>query len=346
MSVDLTGGLDPAFERFLRLAPGDPDMRDSATLWIIDETGKLAFPRVTIDAIGGSWATPWVQMNFAHADGRRLRLWSQKPGCAGADDGEGSRMRTAGPLRFECVEPYRRWTMAFDGEAQASTVEQQLDGHPDGELQPLSFEFEAEMAAPPWLMGGMTAQAMESMRSGDARALMGGIRYEQLCRITGRVSVGQERYDVRGTGMRVRRQGVRRMGAAMGHLQLSALFPSGRAFGVNAFAPGAAGRSPFNEGFVYSGGGPKEAARLVEGPWMTRLAASGEDASLVLETPNGRIRIEGETLLTVFDHHLFEMAGTSILAPGIARFSWDGEEALGLIERCTLREDMKTGELL
>jgi len=49
------------------------------------------------------------------------------------------------------------------------------------------------------------------------------------------------------------------------------------------------------------------------------------------------VRIEGETLLTVFDHHLFEMADSSILAPGTARYVWDGEEVIGLIERCTLR---------
>ena len=49
------------------------------------------------------------------------------------------------------------------------------------------------------------------------------------------------------------------------------------------------------------------------------------------------MRIEGETLLTVFDHHLFEMADSSILAPGTARYVWDGEEVIGLIERCTLR---------
>jgi len=335
-------GLDHQFECFQRFRPVDPDMRDSATLWILDQTGTLAFPRVTFDAIGESWDTPWVQMNFAHADGRRLRLWTQERGAL-TDDAVGRpAIRTAGPLQFQCVEPFRWWTMEFDGEARQSTVAAQMAGEPDGELVPLSFRFDAEMAAPPWLMGGMTAQATEQIRSGEAGALMGGVRFEQLCRIVGSVRIGDEEYKVEGTGMRVRRQGVRKMGAAMGHLQLSALFPSGRAFGVNAFAPGPDGISPFNEGFVYRDG-RKLAARLVEGPWMKRLIESGADASLVLETAEGAVHISGQTLLTVFDHHHFEMADSSVLVPGTARFVWDGEETIGLIERCTLRSEMSGG---
>ena len=344
MGENLSGGVDPAFEYFQPERPADTDMRDSATLWIIDQAGQLAFPRVTFDAIGESWETPWAQMNFAHADGRRLRLWSQEKGSIARDARGNAAIRSAGPLRFQCLEPFRRWTMEFDGEARQSTVIAQMAGEPDGDLVPLAFRFEAEMAAQPWLMGGMTAEAQAKMRSGEGAKLMGGVRYEQLCRITGAVKLGDEDYRVAGTGMRVRRQGVRKMGAAMGHLQLSALFPSGRAFGVNAFAPGPDGISPFNEGFVCLGNGRKIAARLTQGPWMKRLAETGDDASLVLDTEIGSIRIEGETLLTVFDHHHFEMAKSSILAPGTARYVWDGEETIGLIERCTLRSQLETGE--
>ena len=46
----------------------------------------------------------------------------------------------------------------------------------------------------------------------------------------------------------------------------------------------------------------------------------------------------GWTLLKTFDHNSFEMADTSVLEQGVARYVWDGEEAIGLFERCTLRE--------
>ncbi len=341
MPIDLTGGLQPAFEFFQAERPADPEMRDSATLWVIDQSGRLAFPRVTFDAIGESWDAPWVQVNFVHADGRTLRLWSQEPGLLGAGPGNAAAIRGAGPLRFECVEPFKRWTMAFDGEVPQSTPEHEIAGERYGAAIPLSCRFEAEMAVPPWLMGGMMPEAAAAMQDGTAAALMGGVRYEQICRVKGTVDFAGEHYRIEGTGMRVRRQGVRRMGAAMGHVQHSALFPSGRAFGAIAFAPAADGVQPFNEAFLYTPNGGKVAARIVQAPWMKRLVASGDDASLVLESEIGAVRIEGETLLTMFDRHFFEMADSSILAQGTARYVWDGEEAIGLLERCTRRDQLE-----
>ncbi len=131
------------------------------------------------------------------------------------------------------------------------------------------------------------------------------------------------------------------MGAALGHCQHSALFPSGRAFGAIVMARGAAGPEAFNEAFLIGEDGRKHAARIVSAPWMTRLAGAGDDASLVLDSAIGTVRIEGALLLSMFDHHDFEMADCSILHQGTARYAWDGEEAIGLIERCTLREDLK-----
>ena len=341
MALDLTGGLDPALEYFLPLRPAHPEMRDSATFWIMEERGALAFPRVTIDAIGAEWDRPRLQLNFVLADGRALRVWDKLPAHTPVGiDGKPS-ILGAGPLRFECVEPFRRWALTFDGAAEQSTTAAQLAGRIDGESVELSFRFEAEMAAPPWLMGGMTAEMARRMKSGDAEALMGGVRYEQLCRVSGTVKLASKVHYVTGTGMRVRRQGVRNMRTAIGHCQHSALFPSGRAFGAIAFAPGADESQSFNEGFVIASDGKRHAASVVEAPWMTRLVASGEAVPLVLHIDQGAIRIDGVTLLSTFDHHLFEMADTSVLQQGAARYTWDGEETIGLIERCTVRQRLE-----
>ena len=337
MASDLSGGLDPGFEFFRGNAPDNPAMRDSATLWIMDHTGTLALPRVTFDAIGEDWANPCIQLNFAHRDGRTLRVWSNGPGLGGAGPAGANAVRGAGPLRFECLEPFRRWTMSYDGAAALSTSKAQRDGEPDGELVPLSFRFEAEMAAPPWLMGGLDEEAARKMRVGDANALMGGVRYEQLCRVRGEVTLDGETRPIEGTGMRVRRQGVRNMGAALGHCQHSALFPSGKAFGAIVMAPGPEGPVAFNEAFLWTADGQRHAARVTQAPWMTRLRGTGDDAGIVLESVLGTVRIEGEVQLSLFDHHHFEMADTSILHQGTARYEWDGEETIGLIERCTLR---------
>ena len=334
MAMDFSGGLDAEFETFFTERPAQPEMRDSATLWIMDEGGTVAFPRVTIDAIGANWGMPRVQLNLVLADGRALRVWDQFPARAPNRSGIG-----AGPLGFECVEPFRRWTMHFDGQAEQSTTVAQMAGGVGGTLVPLAFQIEAEMAAPPWLMGGMTPEAAKLMKTSTEGSLMGGLRYEQLCRVQGWVKVAGEEHRISGTGMRVRRQGIRNMAAATGHCQHSALFPSGRAFGAIAMAPKAVGSASFNEGFILTDG-VRTPVHVVQAPWMQRLRASGEDATLVFASELGTIRVEGETLLTTFDHHLFEMADTSVLEQGVARYVWDGEETIGLIERCTLKQQL------
>jgi hypothetical protein len=337
LAADLSGGLDPELEYFLPARPQNPEMRDSSTLWIMDDSGALGLPRVTFDAIGSHWDRPWVQLNMVLGDGRTYRVWDKAPGAtANGPEGKPS-IRGAGPLVFRCLEPFRRWTMAFDGPAEQSTTALRMAGHAGGETADVAFRFEAEMAEPPWMMGGMTAEAANAMTSTGGQ-LMGGLRYEQLCRVTGWVRVAGEEHRVAGAGMRVRRRGVRNMGGAPGHCQHSALFPSGRAFGGNAFWPAADGSQSFNEAFVVTADGERLPGRLAEAPWMTRLEGPGDDIPLVFETPAGKIRVEGRTLLKTFDHHHFEMADTSVLEQGVARYTWDGEETIGLFERCTLRE--------
>ncbi|WP_297494798.1 hypothetical protein [Acidocella sp.] len=338
---DLTGGLDPDIEYFLAERPTDPEMRDSASLWVMDDSGKIGFPRITLDAIGGHWDKPWLQLNGVLADGRVLRLWEKLPAHSPLGPDGNVSILGAGPAEMRCVEPFRRWTMTFDGIVEQSTTAAQMAGETGGTPVSLKFHFNMEMAAPPWLMGGMTAEATRNIKSGTAGTLMGGVRYEQLCRVTGYASVDGVEYPISGTGMRVRRQGVRRMGLATGHCQHSALFPSGRAFGAIAFPPGADGKQIFNEGFVIMPNSRRVAARMIQAPWMTHLVASGDNASLTLQTQLGLIRIEGETRMMTFDQHLFEMAESSVLEQGIARYIWDGEETLGLIERCTLRDRLQ-----
>lgn len=340
MAVDLSGGLELACDFFLAERPENPETRDSASLWVLDERGALAFPRVTVDAIGSKWDRAAVQLNLVLADGRAFRVWDEFPAHSrNGPHGKGT-ILGAGPLRFECVEPFHRWAMEFDGKAEQSTTQAQMAGQPSGTEVSLAFRMEATMAAPPWLMGGMTAEAAGLMKTSVESKLMGGLRYEQLARISGTVSVAGQEHRIAGTGMRVRRQGGRNMAAATGHCQHSALFPSGRAFGAIAFAPRKDGSLSFNEGFVFTGEGRPHPARVVQAPWMTRLATTGDDVSLVLESDIGSIRIEGESLLSTFDHHLFEMADVAVLHQGAARYVWDGEETVGLVERCTLKTQM------
>ena len=132
---------------------------------------------------------------------------------------------------------------------------------------------------------------------------MGGPRYEQLFRATGAVRVAGTEHAFTGSGLRIRRQGVRRLEGFWGHCWQSALFPSGRAFGYIAYPPRPDGQPTFNEGYLFAGDGDLIPARVVDAPWLTKLQPLGEDVSVVLQTADGTVRIEGETVLSTSRHH-------------------------------------------
>jgi hypothetical protein len=147
-----------------------------------------------------------------------------------------------------------------------------------------------------------------------------------------------------GSGLRIRRQGVRKLAGFWGHTWQSAVFPSGKAFGYIAYPPRPDGQPTFNEGYLFTGDGPLIPARVIEAPWLTRLQALGEDVSLVLETADGATRIEGETVFSTHDiHHnddmysmhalKKEMPSFPALQQAGVRYRWDGEETYGMLER-------------
>ncbi|MCV4600927.1 hypothetical protein OFC63_33395, partial [Escherichia coli] len=65
----------------------------------------------------------------------------------------------AGPLSFECVAPFDRWAVAFDGQAVQTSSEALAAGDKTGPLVDVRFEVEARMAVPPWIQGAMADDA-------------------------------------------------------------------------------------------------------------------------------------------------------------------------------------------
>ena len=201
------------------------------------------------------------------------------------------------------------------------------------------------MAVPPWVQGALQSDAQDRIKNSIEGDLMGGARYEQLFRASGSLSIaGAQRHDFTGSGLRIRRQGVRKLAGFWGHTWQSAVFPSGRAFGYIAYPPRPDGEPTFNEGYIFEGDGALIPARVVEAPWLTRLQALGEDVSLVLETASGTVHIEGETVFSTHDvHHddgtysmkamKKEMPSFPALHQAGVRYRWDGEETYGMLER-------------
>ena len=347
---DLTGGYDPALDYLLAQRPDDPAMRDSVSMWISDDAGRFGFPRFCIEAIAGVWEHRGVEANIAFPDGRVLiGAGGFAPAPAKLAEGRAVALN-AGPLTFEVVEPLRRWRMTFDGNAYETTIERQVVGELGGQARRVRIEVDAVMAAPPWTPGE------QAIRIGDraterAVGAVGGHRHEQLFRCSGRFAIeGESDLTFTGTGLKIRRFGVRNVGDFPGHCWQSALFPSGRAFGVMAFPARSDGTPAYSEGFVFDGR-RKVYARLVEAPWMTGFVPHGGPVDVVLETGEGRIRITGKTHDSTFIAAGDPMFGdwphdgarALPFHQGGALYTWGGESAYGMIERSLPGEQMTAG---
>jgi len=238
--LDWYGGLEPELDgAMLAGKPDDPEMRESASIWLYEENGAFGFPRVGIEAVGSQWGAHRYDGNFALGGGRILRTSTRGPTLP-VNSGGGP-MLGAGGLQFECVDPSRKWIVRFDDTVCESTVQEQIAGNfrvyadnpvdPSLKRVPLKWEVELEMAAPAWTQDYRPA-ALERMSEAERTdaGLMGyGWRIEQLFRGEGELTVDGQTRSFRCLGSRIHRQSVRPMGAFRGHCWQSAVFPDGRA---------------------------------------------------------------------------------------------------------------------
>lgn len=331
---DWTGGLEPQLDYMLPERPKDPEMRESASIWLYEENGEFGFPRIGIEAIGKAWDRHGFQMNFAQPDGRVL-VDDAKEGNTHSPfgaDGKPSILGTAG-LAFECIEPFRKWRVHYEGNPIATTTQAMIDRTMDPQRRTsLRLDVELTMATPGWTQD-LRPERLEHMTEAERidAGLMGyGWRVEHTFRAEGTLTVdGKERH-FRGVGDRIHRQSVRPLGAFRGHCWQAALFPDGRAFALCAYPPRADGTT-YNDGYVYTGGVMYPArGRLI--PHMEKLVASGEDVSVEMEYELGVARIEGVSLFNTFQVGLVEMPGFT-LQQGGAKYSWDGQTTFGMMER-------------
>lgn len=331
MAIDLTGGMDPASDYFLAERPSDPEFRESASFWVFDERGEIGLPRVGIEAVAESWEQRGMQVNVCFPDGRAVVVRDLGAGRSPVDADGMCRTFAAGGLEFRCVEPFDTLTMRYEGEAFDTTAAALAAGEYGPHATPLRVDAEVRPAAPPWVSGTLNPQAAALFTEGFAGAFISP-RYEQLCTARGSISVGDERWDFEGTALRIHRQGPRDVGGFWGHCWPSALFPSGRGFGALAFPERPDGQPTFNEGFVFDGERLRPAT-LVDAPWLRRLQPSDEDVSLTLRTAEGDVRIEGETVLSACMPPGWNPQFAPALQQAGARYRWDGEETIGMLER-------------
>jgi hypothetical protein len=341
MAIDLTGGL-PLERDYVCAERPSPEFRDAVNVWLEEENAAFAM-RIGVEAVAEQWDTHEIWLDIAFPDGRvissRDRFRSRAPiGPEGKPTILGS-----GPLEMRCIEPFRQLKATFTEHPVTELTAEQLiaDVFPGQRpLRRVAFEIDLYPAVPPLISGTLTTES-RALMDGEQGAFISP-RFEQLCRAQGVLVIDGERHEFKGQALRIKRQGVRRFEGFWGHCWMSALFPSGRAFGVNVFPLRDDGKPNFNEGFVFDGDGALKPARAVQVPWMRRLLVSGEDVPLVLDTGDALVSIEGTTFINCRSRgHSVLPASFPIVQQAHARYCWDGEETTGMIERSTLRAQME-----
>lgn len=327
--------MDAAVDEITAGIPASPSYREGVSMWVWDDAGRFGFPRIGVEAVGATWTTSFrIAFCLAHPGGRLHLVTDDHPPLPVADERGRPRVLGAGPLRFECIEPFRHWRLTFDG----SVVSLEADEHLRGgvarvgldsaqDTVPVQLRLDALAEVPPWFQGS---------HDPEGHAVAGEHRFEQLCSVTGEVDLGGAVTPFTGGALRVHRKGGDRndYGSFPGHNWQSARFPSGRAFGFIHYRPQPDGTPTYREGWLLDGG--EVVPAQVQGtPWMTDTRSSGEDVSFTLRTATDEVHIGGTTFVSSLRPP--RAVGDGIFFPllqsGIARYRWDDEEAYGMVER-------------
>jgi len=333
LSNEMGGGLSPEHELFFSERPADPEMRESTSIWLFEENGAFAIPRVGIEGEAHSWDNRLYHANFAFADGRVLHDTGRGAVPDVLDANGQPTIFGAGPMTFRMIEPFRRWVMTYDGMVRDTHVDAQIaEDDESGSRIPLKYEVELEMVAPAWVQDNSPEKValMSEQERGDAESMGIGWRLEQLCKASGTLTVDGETRSFNAVGNRIKRQSVRPMMQFRGHVWQAATFPDGRGFALCTYPPLPDG-STYNDAYVFVDGVMHE-ARATRIPWLRRLDPRGDDVSLTLESEVGTFEIAGTSELATFRVNNREMGGFTLQQSG-TRYRWDDQVAYGMIER-------------
>lgn len=269
----------------------------------------------------------WREVMIAYLPGDRF-LVAKGYGNAATDRGPGS-----GTFSLRCEEPWQRWTMRFRGGVRdVSAAELRAGPLRDQHHHVATLELAWTAMSPVWDLG-------ERM----ARQTWAHAHYEQACAVEGALVMGDERWELDGTGIRDHSRGPRVFGTVREHWWLSAQFPGGRSFAALRVINHGDEVEPLSFGYVSDGTSltPCEIAEIeiVErdpdgDPALTRMR---------LETAESVFLVEGRLLQAM----PFGMGSPNELVLGRSvdeqtpltlreaqtEYRWDGEVGYGLTER-------------
>jgi hypothetical protein len=250
----------------------------------------------------------------------------------------------AGPIKLNCVEPLRQWTVDFDG-AAFSTTRSVLTREvlKDGPAEPVRFHMFFDAAGP---LFGRTEDLGEGRSSSTFHS-------EQICHMSGYFQYRGKYIALKGMGVRDHSSGPRDYGPVIGDIWFHSLYPSGKVIQTQVVR---FDQMEYKTAYVFRGDGtPLEMAEIVEHPHVNErnaaakslcadpLSEAARNCRIVLKTKAGPEVLDIELLhshaITYFSP-MEELIGTDLTRPdGVqmceapSRVRCNGEVGLALRER-------------
>ena len=332
---DLSSGLPAARESIRATEPDIPFWSENLLFALYDPTGDVGF-WLHLGTVPNDWGM-WHEMCYAFLpnDDGVLSMWSyhrtapdRRPGGANSE--------------FRCIEPFRKWHLAFDGFGLHTSNEDMQQGRARvGLNRRFVVDLDVEFTVPAW-----DAHAAAESDSGKGSMHEQGWakeHYEQLYHATGQVQLGTDEIAFDGYGWRDHSQGPRGGGGGApwgGHVIMGTAYPeSGRAWGLSRYwTP--EGIISLEGGYVVGEDGVLHHAEVTRAPRLRELVMDGEELPIGLRWPGGELET---TVVTRRSLYLSMMkgliVGKDLDGPGLMYVLnhgpsvWDGEEGIAYSER-------------
>lgn len=346
----LSGGLASALDYPTLDPAADLAAGENHAFWFFDNEGRYSLLGCHIQgggSVGAGSVVTGAYQPFPDWRTRRIVFPIAGPGdelfvdfaIGGGAEPDGYAL---GGWEFRCVEPFKHWTGRYRGTPCLTSRAETMSGIIDlsGPRVAVEIDLDFDMALPPWIQGDFVEESSEKQWG---QFVIGTPRYEQLYHATGAIRVtGRDEYRFTGTGLRTHRYGKRVATKLVGSSWLSALFPSGRAFGSQQFLNGE-GVCGYKEAFVTDAAGCFFAVRATRVPWLERLDCIGRRIEFAYEGPHGPGLIEGDVLKAAYNYGIGidRNPGALDFCHMMTRFRWDGEETVGMVELGMLVERLQ-----
>ncbi|TAM64428.1 hypothetical protein [Mycobacterium sp.] len=283
-----------------------------------------------LSRLAGPWPV-WRDILIAYLPGGRFLI------AKGFGEGAHERGPGAGMLSLTCHEAWTHWTMRFSGAVRDVRGDELRAGALRDQAHHLArIEMTWTAMAPVWDLG----EEMKTQTWTQSH-------YEQACRTTGTITIGDERFDLTGTGIRDHSRGPRDFGTVHDHWWLSGQFPSGRSFAVLEVTGHSSDSHLLRRSYISDGSASIREVEVVtleselgpHGPISHRTVLRD---GAVTQTITGQIRQTmpfgmGQPNELIFGHTL-KPPTTLRLWEAQTEFTWDGETGFGLTERSLTKD--------